>query len=149
MSNVILNEWLYPFIARIISIHRSGVLVALFGCCMAGATWTAATSVQVLCTSFNHAPVYSHFVHKWTTSFNNLQILASVKYHAVPHPVTYSSHSPKSAEPFSENFATSWRQMVPSNVLYSATETNPNIMNIFHIFCFGCYGWLVLHKRFQ
>ena len=36
---VILNEWLYPFIARIFNIHRSGVLTALFGCCMAGATW--------------------------------------------------------------------------------------------------------------
>ena len=38
MSHVILNEWLYPFIARIINIHGSGVLVALFGCCMAAAT---------------------------------------------------------------------------------------------------------------
>ena len=36
--HVILNEWLYPFIARIINIHGSGVLIALFGCCMAGAT---------------------------------------------------------------------------------------------------------------
>ena len=36
----------------------SGVLIALFGCCMAGATWNAAVSAQVLCTSFNHAPVY-------------------------------------------------------------------------------------------
>ena len=39
MSHVILNEWLYPFIARIFNIHRSGVLIALFGCCMARATW--------------------------------------------------------------------------------------------------------------
>ena len=39
MWHVILNEWLYPFIARIINIHESGVLVALFGSCMAGATW--------------------------------------------------------------------------------------------------------------
>ena len=38
MSHVILNELLYPFIARIINIHGSGVLIALFGCCMAGAT---------------------------------------------------------------------------------------------------------------
>ena len=59
MSHVILNEWLCPFIARIINIHGSGVLVALCGCCMAGATWNAAVSAQVLCTPFNHAPGYS------------------------------------------------------------------------------------------
>ena len=35
--HVILDEWLYLFIARIINIHGSGVLIALFGC-MAGAT---------------------------------------------------------------------------------------------------------------
>ena len=45
MSHVILIEWLssffffFLFIARNINIHGSGVLVALFGCCMAGATW--------------------------------------------------------------------------------------------------------------
>ena len=59
MLYVILNEWLYPFIVRIINIHGSGVLVALFGCCKACATWNAATSAQVLCTPFNHAPVDS------------------------------------------------------------------------------------------
>ena len=48
--HVILNEWLYPFIVHIINIHGSGVLIALFGCCMAGATWNAAVSAQVLCT---------------------------------------------------------------------------------------------------
>ena len=37
MSYVILKEWLYHFIAHIINIHGSGVLVMLFGCCMAGA----------------------------------------------------------------------------------------------------------------
>ena len=57
--HVILNEWLYPFIACIINIHGSGGLIALFGCCMAGATWNAAISAQVLCTTFNHAPGYS------------------------------------------------------------------------------------------
>ena len=30
--HVIVNEWLYPFIARIINIHGSGVPIALFGC---------------------------------------------------------------------------------------------------------------------
>ena len=55
---VILNERLQPFIARIINIHRSGVLIALCGCCMAGATWNAAVSAQVMCTAFNHAPGY-------------------------------------------------------------------------------------------
>ena len=45
---VILNEWLYPFIARIINIHGSGVLVALCGCCMAGATWNAAVHITPL-----------------------------------------------------------------------------------------------------
>ena len=49
----------YPFKARIINIHGSGVLVALCGCCMAGATWNAAVSARVLCTPFNHAPGYS------------------------------------------------------------------------------------------
>ena len=33
MLHVILNEWLYPFIARIINIHGSGILVALCGYC--------------------------------------------------------------------------------------------------------------------
>ena len=57
MSHVILNEWLCPFIARIINIHGSGVLVALFSCCMAGATWNccrlSAVSVYTIqpCTS--------------------------------------------------------------------------------------------------
>ena len=36
--HVILNEWLCPFIARIVNIYGSGVLVELRGCCMAGAT---------------------------------------------------------------------------------------------------------------
>ena len=54
--HVILNEWLYPFVARTINIHGSGVLVALFGCCTAGATCNAAVSAQVLCTPFIHAP---------------------------------------------------------------------------------------------
>ena len=58
-GHVILNEWLYPFTARIINIYGSGVLTALFGCCIAGATWNAAVSAQVLCTPFNHAPGYS------------------------------------------------------------------------------------------
>ena len=57
--HVILNEWLYPFIVRIINIHGSGVLIALFGCCMAGAMWNAAVSAEVLCTPFNHAPGHS------------------------------------------------------------------------------------------
>ena len=57
--HVILNEWLDPFIARIINIHGSGILVALCGCCMAGTTWNAAVSAQVLYTLFNHAPGYS------------------------------------------------------------------------------------------
>ena len=57
--HVILNERLYPFIACIINIHGNGVLVALFGCCMAGATWNATISAHVLCTPFNHAPANS------------------------------------------------------------------------------------------
>ena len=59
VSHVIVNEWLDPFMARTINIHGSGVLVALCGCCMAGATWNAAVSAQVLCTPFNHVPGYS------------------------------------------------------------------------------------------
>ena len=56
------SEWVtvsFYTIACIINLHGSGVLVALCGCCMAGATWNAAVSVQVLCTPFNHAPRYS------------------------------------------------------------------------------------------
>ena len=37
MMPVILNEQLYPFVVCIINIRGSGVLIALFGCCMAGA----------------------------------------------------------------------------------------------------------------
>ena len=61
------SEWLtVSFLARIINIHGSGVLVALCGCCMAGATWNAAVSAQVLCTPFNHAPGYSVTLFKAT-----------------------------------------------------------------------------------
>ena len=50
-----LSDWL--FIVRFLNIHRSGVLTAL--------AWlvpceTAAVSVQILCTPYNHAP--SHFM---------------------------------------------------------------------------------------
>ena len=31
--------WLHPFIVDIFNIHQSAVLTALFGCCVAGATW--------------------------------------------------------------------------------------------------------------
>ena len=66
MSHVILNEWLYPFIARFINIHGNGVLVAFFGCCMAGATWNcwhlSASSVYTiqLCTSLQCHFIQSH-----------------------------------------------------------------------------------------
>ena len=57
------STWMISFIVRFLSIHRSGVLTAL--------TWlvwheTAAISVQVLCTPYNHAPCHfmqSH-IHK-------------------------------------------------------------------------------------
>ena len=59
MLHVILNERLYPAIARI-NIHGNRVVTALFGCCLAGATCrNAAVSAHVLCTPFNHALVYS------------------------------------------------------------------------------------------
>ena len=59
------SEWVtVSFIAHIINIHRSCVLVALCGCCMAGATWNVAVSVQVLNIPFNHAPnrLQCHFI---------------------------------------------------------------------------------------
>ena len=46
--HVILNEWLYPFIACITNIHGSGVLVVLCRCCMAGVTWNAAVCTASL-----------------------------------------------------------------------------------------------------
>ena len=59
---VILHEWL-AFYGAFLNIHRSGVLTAL--------AWlvpheTAAVSVQVPCTSYNHAPCHfmqSHIMH--------------------------------------------------------------------------------------
>ena len=64
---VILNEWLHPFIARIFNIHGSRVLIALFGCCMAGATWSCcrlgASSVYTTiqpCTSLQCHFIQSH-----------------------------------------------------------------------------------------
>ena len=76
MSYVILNEWLYPFIARIFYIyiyyffiHRSDVLTALFGYCMAGATRNCcrlgASSVYTiqLCTSLQCHFIQSHRVY--------------------------------------------------------------------------------------
>ena len=49
------STWVTSFIARFLNIHRSGVLTAL--------AWlvpheTAAVSVQVLCTPYNHAPCH-------------------------------------------------------------------------------------------
>ena len=49
------STWVTSFIARLLNIHRSGVLTAL--------AWlmpheTAAVSAQVLCTSCNHAPCH-------------------------------------------------------------------------------------------
>ena len=70
--HVILNEWLYHFIARIIHIPGSGVLIALCGCCMAGATWNAAISAQVLCTPFNHTLGYSVTSFKATCTFGRM-----------------------------------------------------------------------------
>ena len=34
------------FVSRIVNLHGSGELIALFGCCMAGATGNAAVSAQ-------------------------------------------------------------------------------------------------------
>ena len=57
MSYVILNEWLYRFIARLENkIHRSGVLTALFDSYIAGTTEISAVSVHVMCTPYNHNP---------------------------------------------------------------------------------------------
>ena len=65
MSHVILNEWLYPFIARIINIHRSGVLIALFGCCVAGAmTVKLLPSRRKFC-------VYHSTMHPFTVSLHS------------------------------------------------------------------------------
>ena len=46
-------EWVTAsfFIVQIFNIHRSGVLTALFGCCMAGATWN--------CCRFGTSSVYT------------------------------------------------------------------------------------------
>ena len=60
MPHVILNEWPYPFIVHIFNICRSGVLTARY----LVVAWlvpceSAAILAQVLCTPFNHAPVYS------------------------------------------------------------------------------------------
>ena len=62
-----LDEWLHPFIARIFNIHRSAVLTALFGCCVAGATWNwccrlSASSVYTIrpCTSLQCHFIQSH-----------------------------------------------------------------------------------------
>ena len=40
-------------------LYCSGILPALFGCYMTGATRTAAVSAHVLCTPYSHTPVYS------------------------------------------------------------------------------------------
>ena len=64
--NVILDAWLYPFIARIFNVHGSGVLIALFECCKAGVTWNCcrlgASSVYTIqpCISLQGHFVQSH-----------------------------------------------------------------------------------------
>ena len=66
MSHLILNEWLCPFIARIINIHGSGVLVALCGCCTNGDTWNCcrlgASSVY---TSQPSTSLRCHFIQSY------------------------------------------------------------------------------------
>ena len=52
--HVILNEWLYVFIVRIINIHGSGALIALFGCCKccrfgAGSVYTIEPCTRLQC----------------------------------------------------------------------------------------------------
>ena len=81
MLHVVLNEWLYPFIAHIINIHGSGVLIAHCGCCMAGATWNAAVWAQVLCTPFNHAPGYSVTSFKTTWVIDRVYACLAVTCH--------------------------------------------------------------------
>ena len=60
--HVITNEWLYPFIVHIINIHGSGVLVALCGCWMAGATWNAAVSASSVYTIQPCTRLQCHFI---------------------------------------------------------------------------------------
>ena len=66
MSHVILNEWLYLFIARIINIHGSSVLITLFSSCMAGGTWNCCclgtSSVHTIqsCTNLQWRFIKSH-----------------------------------------------------------------------------------------
>ena len=48
---MILNEWLYPFIARVFNIHRSGVLIALF--------WMLHGWCHVKCCRFGAGSVYT------------------------------------------------------------------------------------------
>ena len=63
---MILYEWLYPFIVHIFNIHWSGVLIALFGYCMVGATWNcchlSASSVYTIqpCTRLQCHFIQSH-----------------------------------------------------------------------------------------
>ena len=59
---MILSEWLYPFIARIFDIRGNGVLTALSSLVIA---WLVPhETAAVLCTPFNHAPVYSATLFK-------------------------------------------------------------------------------------
>ena len=50
-SHVILKASLFPFTACTFNSYRRGDLIALFGCCMAGATW--------YCCCFCASPVYT------------------------------------------------------------------------------------------
>ena len=64
MSHV--TEWTVPFLWHIFNIHQSGVLTALFGCYMAGATWsccslsTCSVHTIQLCTSLWCHFIWSH-----------------------------------------------------------------------------------------
>ena len=63
---MILNEWL-SFYSKLLNIHRSGVLTALFGCCLACAMWnycrlsTYVYSIQP-CTSLQCHFITSHIL---------------------------------------------------------------------------------------
>ena len=64
ISHVVVNEWLYLFIARIFNINGSGVLIALSACCMAGAKWNCCHLRRKFC-------IHHSTVNQFTASLHS------------------------------------------------------------------------------
>ena len=69
----VLNERLWPFKEHFLNIHQSATLTALFGCCMAGATWN--------CCCLSKFCVHHTTMDQFTVSLYTVRVCLAVTCH--------------------------------------------------------------------